>query len=87
MKILARHGFILGLCLGLYLSYSKNFKRKMSELAEDIQDKVSAMSIVRMIDALLGEVVYTSIVSTQKVTDFLLDIRTIAVSLDEADNN
>ena len=85
MKILARHGFILGLCIGLYLSYSKKFKRKMSEVAEDIQEKVSAVSIVKMIDTLLGEVVYTSIVSTQKITDFLLDVRTIAVKLDEHD--
>ncbi len=57
----------------------------MTELAEDIQDKVSAATIVRMIDVLLGEVVYTSIVSTQRITDFLLDLRTIATKISEVE--
>jgi hypothetical protein len=57
----------------------------MTELAEDIQDKVSAATIVKMVDVLLGEVVYTSIVSTQRVTDFLLDIRAIATKIDEVE--
>jgi hypothetical protein len=57
----------------------------MTELAEDIQEKVSAATIVRMIDVLLGEVVYTSIVSTQRITDFLLDLRTIATKISEVE--
>jgi hypothetical protein len=85
VKSLAKYGFIAGLFIGLYLSHDKKYKRKMSEIAENIQDKVSAASIVKMIDVLLGEVAYNSIVSTQKITDFLLDIRAIATKLDKHD--
>jgi hypothetical protein len=83
VRTLAKTAFFVGLCFGLYISRSRKFAQKMTELAEDIQDKVSAATIVRMVDVLLGEVVHTSIVSTQRITDFLLDIRTVATQIND----
>jgi hypothetical protein len=85
VRTLVKTAFFVGCCLGLYISRSRKFAQKMTELAEDIQDKVSAATIVRMIDVLLGEVVYTSIVSTQRITDFLLDLRMIATKISEVE--
>jgi hypothetical protein len=85
MNVSAKSAFFVGACIGLYLSTSKKFAGKMSEVAENVQDKISAVSIVKMIDVILGEVVHTTLVSSQRVIDFLLDIRDVASKIDTTD--
>lgn len=87
MKVTTRLAFVVGACAGLWLSNSRKFAKAMSDLAEDVQEKVSAATIIKMIDVLLGEVVHTTLVSTQRVTDFLLDLRSTASQIETNTEN
>ena len=87
MRTKAGAAFLVGSCVGFYLSHSRKFIKRMSDIAQDVQEKVSAVTIIKMIDVLLGEVVHTTLISTQKVSDFLLDLRSIASKIETNTEN
>lgn len=85
MRTSAKVALLFGLCFGFYVSRSRKFASKLVDIAEEVQDRVTTTALLRMIDVVLGEITHNTVVSAARMSDFLLDMRSAVMRLEDDD--